>query len=299
MHVLARFVLGMVAALATALLAVPPATAASHDGLLLVKGVGGSAYTNSYLISQPGKEGATLSYSFQVRNTGTTLAQYRINVLDDTDLEAQLYDGTLLLKPLASSPDGYYTKAIPAGGNQALTVKVVVPAGTPTYQHYSRIQLAATDGSFLDYFYVIAEEPAVLTGSTATDLFVKQGGQAALGGSGHDFQILTAPTISGTTAATFSAVLQNSSAAPSVIGFHLYSYQGCSTAVTVKDGSLDVTAAALAGTYVTPSLAKAAKKTLTITFKNLGGCTFDQWYAASKAGPSQQQVSTLQINRAY
>ncbi|QSR27481.1 hypothetical protein CFH99_17810 [Nocardioides aromaticivorans] len=293
-------VLGAVAVLAASLAVVPSASAASHDGNLVVKGPGGSAYTDGYLVSQVGKEGVTLTYTFQVRNTGSTLAQFRIQINDWTGAQAHLYDGSLLLKSLASSPDGYYTKAIPAGGNQTLTIKIAVPGGTAAYEHYSTVNLYATDGTYVDSFYLIAEEPAFLTGATSHDLFIKQGSQAAVGGPGRSYQIATAPTISGTQVATFTAILQNStSSTPATIGFRIDGPYGCGT-VTVKDGSLDVTAAALAGTYQSPPLAKLGKKNLTVTVKNIpAGCAYAQLTGFSKdAGGSFGQPGVMHANKA-
>lgn len=292
-------VTGIVAVLAASLAVVPSASAASHDGVIVMKGVGGSAYTRNYLVSQVGKEGATLTWTFQVRNTGSTLAQYRLNVYaGSTAVDPKLYDGSLLLKPLANSPDGYYTKAIPAGGNQTLTLKFTVPAGTPAYEHTAFVYLHGTDGYYLGYAAMVAEEPAVLAGGSAADLFVKQGGQAAVGGTDRYYQAMTAPTISGTTAATFSATLQNStSATPTPIGFQIQSPYGCGT-ITVKDGSLDVTAAALAGTYQSPPLAKLGKKVLTISIKNLTGCFGGYYYVISKLNGSGMGYSSLVVNKA-
>lgn len=290
-------VLGAVAVLAASLAVVPSASAASHSGDLAVKGPGGSAYTRAFAVSLVGKEGATMTYTFQVRNTGTTLAQYRLNVNDWSGAQAQLYDGSVLLKPLASSPDGYYTKAIPAGGNQTLTLKIPIPVGTAAVEHYSSISLYATDGAFLTSRNLIAEEPAVLTGSTANDLFVKQGGQLAIGGAGRPTQAITAPTISGTQVATFTAILQNSTGPSTSIGFQLVD-DSCGQ-TTVKDGSLDVTAAAKNGTYLTPPLAKGGKRNLTISVKNIGAaCTRSLLTAYARVGGNYLQPSIMLANKA-
>ncbi len=296
----AALLVGIGAVLAASLVIVPAASAASHSGLLVVKGPNGSAYTAGHLVSLAGKEGQTMTYTFQVRNTGATLAQYRINIDDWTGAQAQLYDGTLLLKPLASSPDGYYTKAIPPGGNQTLTIKIPIPVGTPTYQHYSSINLYGTDGYFIDSTYIIAEEPAVLTGGTGADLFLKNGSQLAVGGPGRSYQSVTAPTLTGTQAATFTVTLQNSTAPVASIGFHLEDLGGCGHVVTVKDGAADVTAVALAGGYLSPPMAKLGKRNLTVTVKNLGACHYVQLYAHARLsnGP-WDQASTLQVNRAF
>ncbi|KRC54942.1 MULTISPECIES: hypothetical protein [unclassified Nocardioides] len=290
---------GIVAVLAASLVVVPAAHAASHSAALVVKGPNGSAYTAGHAVSLAGKEGAVLAYTFQVRNTGTTLAQYRIDIQDWAGAQAQLYDGTLLLKPLASSPDGYYTKALPPGGNQTLTVKIPIPVGTDAYEHYSTVNLYATDGAFIDSVFLVAEEPALLAGATSADLFLKNGSQLAVGGPGRTNQIVTAPTISGTQVATFTVTLQNSTAPSASIGFRLDNSYACGQVVTVKDGALDVTAAALAGTYLSPPLAKLGKRNLTVTVKNVASCAYVQLYARAKMpGGSFLQASVLEVNRA-
>lgn len=292
----AALVTGIVAALASSLLVAAPASAASHAGELAIRGPGGSAYTRAFAVSLVGKEGATMVYTFQVRNTGTTLAQYRLHVDDWGGAQAQLYDGTLLLRPLASSPDGYYTKPISPGGNQVLTVKIPIPVGSPQFQHVASIRLYGTDGYFITNRNLIAEEPAVLSGSTATDLFVRNGGQLAVGG--RNGQVMTAPTISGTQVANFTVTLQNSSASPASIGFQLF--DDLCGQVVVKDGFVDVTAAAKAGTYQTPVLARLGKRNLTITVRNIQpSCMRAHLGAYSKVpGGSLQQYSVLLVNKA-
>ncbi len=295
----AALIVGIGAVLAASLVVVPAANAASHSAALVVKGPNGSAYTAGHVVSLGGKEGATMTYTFQVRNTGTTLAQYRINIQDWTGAQAQLYDGTLLLKPLASSPDGYYTKALPPGGNQTLTVKIPIPVGTPAYEHYSTIQLRGTDGFFIDDAYLVAEEPAILTGATPADLFLKNGSQLAVGGPGRFNQIMTAPTIAGTQVATYTVTLQNSTAASASIGFLLSNYSTCGEVVTVKDGAVDVTTAARNGTYLSPPLAKLGKRNLTVTVKNLT-CNFIQLVAAAKEpGGFFSQQTVMEVNKAF
>lgn len=290
---------GTAAVLAASLAVVPAASAASHTGQLAVRGPGNSAYTRGPNVSLAVKEGATATFTIQVRNTDTTLAQYKVRVTDDPGL-AQLYDGSLLLKPLASSPDGYYTKPLSPGGTQTLTVKIPVPVGTSTYRHRAVITLYGTDGDWIDDLSLIAEEPAVLKGSTAADIFVKSGGQLAVGGEDH-FQVATAPTITGNQVATFTVTLQNSTGPTNPIGFELAPYWSfCGAVMVVKDGALDVTAKALDGTYRTPPLAKAGKRVLTITIKNItSACTYMAPYASPKlpGGLIKQQV-VLNVNKA-
>ena len=150
----------------------------------------------------------------------------------------------------------------------------------------------------MDKTLVLRYEPASVAGATPRDLFVKQGSQAAIGGPGREFQVSTAPTISGTQAATFTLILQNStSSTPTTIGLYLFD-GGCAT-VTVKDGTLDVTAAVLNGTYQSPPLAKLGKRNLTLTVKNLGaGCAYTQLSVYLYQGGAYSQPTSLQVNKA-
>ena len=64
----------------------------------------------------------------------------------------------------------------------------------------------------------------------------------------------------------FTIKLQNDGAVPAAVQGQAYVYADCATFV-IKDGAVDVTAAFIAGTYVTPVLAVHAAKTFTMTFK--------------------------------
>lgn len=112
-------------------------------------------------------------------------------MIDYPGVQAHLYDGSLLLKPLASSADGYYTKPLNPAGAQTLTLKIPVPTGTSAYRHRAVVSLYGTDGEWIDDQVFLAEEPAVVTGSTAADLFVKSGSQLAVGGANR-FQVALA-----------------------------------------------------------------------------------------------------------
>lgn len=257
-----------------------PAAAPSHAGELLVRGPASSSYTRAPLVSQVGKEGATLSFSVQVRNSGVDLAQYRVLVKDLTAAKAQTYDGSLNVQPLAGSTGGYVTKALATKASQTLTVKIAIPTGDPAYRHNSVVLLYSTDGAILDYVYLDAEQAAPAAGTTSADLLVKQGGQPALG-NGQEYQVLTAPTVARNGTATFTATLQNNTATPAAVAFTVVD-AACGYTLTVKDGRTDVTAAVLAGTYRTPALARLGKRNLTITVKATAtACVTTSWVLQS------------------
>ncbi|UUW89457.1 hypothetical protein [Pimelobacter simplex] len=254
--------------------------APSHAGELLVRGPASSAFTRAPLVSQVGKEGATLSFSVQVRNSGVDLAQYRVLVKDLTTAKAQTFDGTLNVTPLAASTGGFVTKALASKAGHTLTVKITIPTGDPAYRHNSVVLLYSTDGAILDYVYLDAEQAAPATGTTAADLVVKQGGQPTVG-NGQEYQVLTAPTLAANGTATFTATLQNNTAAPAAVAFSMAD-AACGYTLAVKDGRTDITAAVLAGTYRTPTLAKAGKRNLTITVKaTKTACVTTNWVLQS------------------
>lgn len=268
---------------AAAVSAVSAVSAApSRAGELLVRGPAGSALTRAPLVSQVGKEGATLSFSVQVRNSGVDLAQYRVLVKDLTAAKARTYDGSLEVTPLAGSTGGFVTKALAARAGHTLTVKITVPTGDPAYRHNSVVLLYSTDGAILDYVYLDAEQAAPATGTTASDLVVKQGGQPTVG-NGQEYQVLTAPTVAANGTVTFTATLQNNTATPAAVTFAMAD-AACGYTLTVKDGRTDITAAVLAGTYRTPVLVRLGKRNLTITVKATAtACVTTNWVLQSGA----------------
>ena len=279
-----------------------PAAAASQTGELRVRGPGGTAYTKSAFNSQVGSVGATLTYTFEVVNTDTTVAQYHLFVQDDVNVPSSLYDGSLFLTPLASSPDGYYTKALAPGGAQPLTLKVKVPASVGGQHAYTtNIYLYSTDGNFITNLVLFHNEAAPMPQTTPYDMYTKNGSQKAIGWSLNHTQILTAGTISATGTATFTVTLQNDGVGPARIYFGIADSGSCGNmTVTVKDNTTNVTTAAFNGVYVTPLLAHAAKKNLTVSVKSSSNlCPDGVWSIASNNTPidfSTAETDILVVN---
>ncbi len=259
-----------------------PAQAASTSGALAVRGPG-SVYTgtshpsglddgNYTFVSQAVGAGQTISYGIEVFNTGAETAQYKIKLEDiggparKTDLLA----GSLVLTTLSAGPDGYVTNPIAPGKFQALTMKVTVPAGTPQTGLQTYVHLLSTSGAAIDTAWVITEIKAAANGTHKFDVFARQGSQPFVGGTaGDDFQVATAPAQKVGVAATFNVKVQNNLPQASEAAVYLLIDPNC-TAVTVKDGSADVTAGITQGNYYITTLVKPGGfHAFTVTMKKL------------------------------
>jgi hypothetical protein len=243
-----------------------PTYAASHSGRLQIKGPGSVYSGPGALVAEAVGAGTTDQFQLQVVNTGSELAQYNIKLLRvGLPANSGLYTGSLALTPLAAGPDGYYTAQIAPGKSQSFTLKVEVPSGTPQGSIDNYVVLYATDGTQLGYDIAQTEIKAPTYGATAADVFAKQGSQPYVGGSVNG-QITSSPATSVGGSATYTVKLQNNGPVPAAVFGRLSTWLDCST-IVVKDGTVDVTAALLNGTYATPVLAVHAAKTLSVTMK--------------------------------
>ena len=279
--------MGLLLACAGTLVSTPTAHAASTAGDLRVKGPGNTAYHQGFYNTLVGNEGATLTWTFQVVNRGSTLAQFNVAVVDASEAALELYDGSLFLKPLASGPDGYYTKALPPGASQVLTAKMKIPVG-PGHYYVSLLRLRPVNDP-----YALIDEVAMIGNQTAPaatrphSFAIKSGGQP-YAGNGHANALVTAGTISPTGTATFTAVVKNGSQSPASPSFHVdgKGVFGCSNyTVTVKQGTKNVTsAAATYYGYNVGVLAPGASRTFSISIRasgRLAGCEFDGFNATT------------------
>lgn len=259
-------VTSIIVLLLTAFVGSGASSAASQSGELRIKGPGSLYSGDDSVVSEAVAAGTVDTFELLVVNKGTTLAQYNIQVTQSgVPATAELYSGTLLLSPLASGPDGYYTAPIASGKTQALTLKIKIPLGTPQSSATAAVRLFSTDGNVLSTVNARTEIKAPTYGTTAADLFLRQGAQPFIGGSVIG-QLATAPAINVGGSAAFTFKLQNDGAVPAAVQGQAYVYADCATFV-IKDGAVDVTAAFIAGTYVTPVLAVRTARTLTMTFK--------------------------------
>lgn len=256
-------------AVAAAVLAAVPAHAASHQGDLLVKGPGSSANTQGPNVTLTGAPGETVTYTFSVKNTGTTLAQYRIQ--EDGALPMDVYKGSLILTPLAGSADGYYTVALNPGQSEVFSAKVKVPSVISVDDQSmweNHVNLFATDGAFLDAVYLYTNQ-SVATGTGAYSATLTQGGQKPIGGM-HSEQAITGPTIAMTGNMTYTLVLRNKSTWETWSPNLRVDTNSCGGfTVAVKNGITDITGSLTNGNVRNFVLKPGQQVSLAITVKGV------------------------------
>jgi hypothetical protein len=274
-------VVAVTAAVMTTGVIASPAMAASHQGRLQLKGVGPRYSGPGTVVSEAVAAGATDQFAVQVVNTGSTVAQFNIRIVGyGLAAKSDLYSGSSLLTPLASSPEGYYTVVLAPGKAQTFALKVVVPKGTPQGTIKNAVSLYATDGTALGGTSIaLTETKAPTYGNTVEDVYARQGSQAWVGdanpGNRLEGQTASAPALVVGGKAVFSVKVQNDGASPNpYVGIYGFSPAGisCST-FTIMDGTRDVTAEMtdLGLWYEVPTLGVHESKTFTVTFTRTVG----------------------------
>lgn len=275
--------LGLVGAL---LMAVPPAGAASYDGVLGIKNAGSlyagtdeSGIVHGAYASQAVAPGATASYSVEVLNKGTSAGQFAVHVTN-------LYVGTVKLlvsnvdvTALATGFPGWVTNVLAPGKTQLITVKYTIPVGSgPGTNDNFDIELWSPDHS--GYFGSVEVIGCVktTTGTTSHDAFATTAGQQSVAGG-----VSTAATIKVNGTATFSIHIKNDTAVPTSVSLSEYAAFTCGSSFVAKGkvGSTDISGA-LNGAYQTPVLGKGQSITVSFAVKNTAaaptGCANSQAY---------------------
>lgn len=282
-RVIAAIGTATIAGAATLAFGVAPAHAAP-SGYLLMKGTG-SVYTKNPLVNLgviPG--GPAKTFYFKIVNTATTAENFKVNVLtNSSELSSTLYKGSTAV------PDEYVTPAIAPGKTLALKLKVTLPAGTPQGEYTADVALSnPLTSAFIDSARVDANATNQ-TGTKRNDLFLKTGSQPFVGGS-FSPQFETANAIRVGNTATFTLRLKNDGATPAAIGLADVPNNACPSnySLTVKQGTQNVTAAVLAGSYNTGTLAPGAKKDLKASIKLLStppASCLQAFYGFTASGP--------------
>jgi hypothetical protein len=286
------------------------ASAFGEQGVLLVKGPGSAYAGTNALVSLTGSPGATSSFAFKVRNTGSAEAQYKVVAYNwevgcasngACDFASTYVTSGSLQTRLAGSSNGYYTPPIAAGKTGLFALKVVVPKVTgPNELWKSSIWLYDTSSTLLGSVEADVNNKTK-TGTAAYDEFVNGASQQPV----HDQHFLhpdvTNPSLALNGTSKYTVKLTNNGPAAASIHFHLVSGNACTTffPATVKSGTTDVTALALAGTYVTPLLNHGQATTLTVSVKyvaTLNGCgaAYAAWNAVSGDGTNTQTVALIE-----
>jgi hypothetical protein len=276
-----------------------PGYAASHEGRLQLKGPGSLYSGPDTMISEAVSAGQTATFEVQVVNTGSTLAQYNLRTTESgLPADSQLFAGALGLTPLASSPEGYYTQPLQPGKAQTFTLKVTMPASSPQGTAIVLLTLFATDGTFLGGSYALTEIKAPRYGASSASVFARQGFQPWVGGSTLSSQATTSPAVKPGSTASFKVKLQNDGSAPAAIHASMSRSLACGDFVA-RDGSTDVTAALLFGSYATPVLGVHEARTLTVVFTRSPTCDPGNDYdmalftARNGTGTEVNRVQTL------
>lgn len=286
-RVLAALV-GAAVGLVTVLVAAPPAEAAVSASVLF-KGTG-SLYTANPYVSQGVLGGKTATYALKIVNTGTALQQYKLVLAAvPPGLQPRLLVGS------APAPVPYYTTPIAPGGSLVLTVKVDVPSGTAAEQDDFLINLLDPATSALVAQGGLGVNVTYQSNSNWRNaLYVKTGQQPYAGGATYTNETATALKVGST--ATFVLRVHNDDGGTGYASMKaVFTAATTHFKVTVKDGTQDVTAAFVAGTYSTQVIAPGASKDFKVTVKLLdryvGGAVF--FFVAT--GPSGQVVQGAHV----
>lgn len=284
-----------------------------ESGKLLVHGPG-TAYTGGgdSIVTITTTAGGSAVFAFEIKNTGETTAQYNLTVSNSplsypaSPLPTLvLTDGSVIGTPLAQTANGYFTGPILPGKTRMFTLKATVAAGSPAgAEWYQQLVLNDTTHNQLDS--TNTEESVTATKSTFGN------DQIATGAGGQKPTIYPAGTAYVTDPSTpaggksvYTIKLENDSTAPDQIGYLLFDFSACAAdfPATIKAGTTDVTAAVLAGTYLTPVLAPGKFVTLTITVTYSGNPTYcgtgsgsDIWNGQSTDGSDYQQNTFIYTN---
>jgi hypothetical protein len=270
---------GTIAAAATLAFGVAPAEAAP-SGYLLTKGAG-SIYSKNNVVNLGVVPGGTAkTFYYKIVNTAPTAESFKVKMTPPGTGTWTLYKG------YTAVPNEYVTPAIAPGKTLALKIKVSLPAGTPQNQYPAYLTLSnPLTNALIDDVYAFAQATNQ-TGTKRNDLFFKTGSQPFVGGSIGQYETANAIRVGGT--ATFVLRLKNDGATPAAIGLKNNGTLNCPSnfSVTVKQGTQNVTAAVLAGSYNTGTLAPGAKKDLRMTIKLVSATTcLGAYFGLTASGP--------------
>jgi hypothetical protein len=190
----------------------------------------------------------------------------------------------------------YYTAPLAPGKSLALTLKLSVPQGAPQAEYLASLVLRDPETNGVIDAATADANATYQTGNTRNDLFVKTGSQPYVGGSVGQFTTATALKPGNT--ATFALRLKNDGGTPSTITLDGQPNFNCPSnfLVTIKQGTADVTAAVMNGTYSSGVLAPGARVDLKLTVKLLTAapCTA-AYFGFNASGPDGTEGSFAHV----
>jgi hypothetical protein len=247
------------------------AHAASTSAELLIKGPG-STYTtadqDTHTVALAASPGSSMTFAAKVVNTGSSTAQYLMGAANLPAISVTYTVAGTVANGLIDGESGYFTPPIAPGKSIAVAIKVTLPK-TLTGTYFVTLAIGASDDTTpIDegIFAANVKPPSTVDGPG--QVFVKNGSSAYVGGP-YNFQFSSSPALAVNGSTTFTAHMVNGAAGPDVDRVQIYAF--CPNyGVTVKAGTADVTAAVLAGTYETPTLAVNGHFDLSIKVTYLG-----------------------------
>ncbi|WP_183095880.1 choice-of-anchor D domain-containing protein [Nocardioides stalactiti] len=248
--------------------------------------------------------------------TSGTLMKYKLGVVNESGAP-QTYkirltrSGAVGARTVWSTGVGAKELTIDGVGN--FITPVVQPGKTGTFElrvtptapgqvtTVVDVDLLTPDGFHVEGISTETNTAAPLNGTSGFELFAGQGSQPLVGGPVNG-QTATSPALNVGQSTSFKVRLKNNSTTARQIGLRLTPTPGCagSFTVTVKAGTAVITTAALAGTYLTPSLGATKYKDITVSIKRTAvGCGAMRIRADSLDSGATVRTSYLITNASY
>ncbi|KAA1418948.1 choice-of-anchor D domain-containing protein [Nocardioides humilatus] len=262
----------------------------------------GSVYTGQgHLVTRGVTESGKLrTYKVGILNEDTVARSFKVRLTQSgATATASLWTTGAGAHELPVDGGDYVTPAIAPGKAGAYLLKVTPTAVGQTTSRVD-VDLLTDLGVLIEGIDTETNTAAPSAGTTGYELFVKNGSQPSIGGPVSG-QTMTGPALKVGQKATYSLRLQNDGAGSGPIGLHVWDLSACPAfTTTVKVGSTDITAAAMAGTYYTPVLAPSKHKTVVVTVKRVSiGCGATNLLARSLDSGGPVRSSYLLTNAAY
>ena len=285
-----RLIAALALAGAAGLVAAGPASGTPTPiGVFYFKPAGSSYFTWTGPVAQGVAPGASTTLQAKLVNVGDAAGQFEIS-LDQFSggpfSPEGLYPPTVTMSVNGKvvPSDGWITPVIEPGAGQVVSVKVTVPRFVSPSGGYGLDideTLPGTGGGSAQFFSVYVAQSS---GSSPADVFVKSYPQPFVGGwvfgnppDNGDYPGESLNVIKHGMTASAIVRLQNDGQTAGPITLRADDLCAFTTTsalstwpITVTDGLKNVTAAVVAGTYTTPSLAPNAHRDLRLTVKNNG-----------------------------
>ncbi|KRC50052.1 MULTISPECIES: choice-of-anchor D domain-containing protein [unclassified Nocardioides] len=270
---------------------------------LKVLGIGSIYSGKGQLVTRtlPVSGSKLMVYKLGVLNEDTVARSYRLRLTSaGAPATAEVWTTGFGAKVLAKDPSGNFITPTVAAG-KVVTLDLRITPTTPG-QHTSHVDvdLLSDLEALIEGVSTETNTPAPAKGTSSYELTAIQGGQPAIGGPVLD-QTVTAPALNVGQTASYTVRLKNDGASAAAIGFKLALVSGCNAYTAVaKVGATNITAAAAAGTYVTPVRPIGQSTNVTITVKRVAtGCRAFKLQVQSLNAGVPVRSSYLLTNAAY